>query len=124
MTAPTPQARFLRVREAAQLLGLSWRTLDTWRHKGVGPAWVKLGRAVRYDRDVLLAWAAGQTCDAETTTNRLLRIGAVARLLNVSVETMRRWTREGKITAIRTPGGEHRYHLSDVQAILESGTGS
>jgi predicted site-specific integrase-resolvase len=34
--------------EAAARLGLKIPTLRAWRHRGVGPAFVRLGRAVRY----------------------------------------------------------------------------
>ena len=42
--------------QASDLLFLSVRTLQTWRCKGIGPAFVKAGRAVRYRRADLLAW--------------------------------------------------------------------
>jgi Fe2+ transport system protein B len=32
----------------AKRLGMSVKTLQNWRHKGVGPKWEKIGRAVRY----------------------------------------------------------------------------
>lgn len=34
--------------EAATRLGLKVATLRAWRHQGRGPAYVRLGRAVRY----------------------------------------------------------------------------
>lgn len=34
--------------EAAARLGLKVATLRAWRHQGRGPAYVRLGRAVRY----------------------------------------------------------------------------
>jgi excisionase family DNA binding protein len=34
--------------EAAVRLGLKVATLRAWRHQGRGPAYVRLGRAVRY----------------------------------------------------------------------------
>jgi excisionase family DNA binding protein len=34
--------------EAAERLGLKVATLRAWRHQGRGPAYVRLGRAVRY----------------------------------------------------------------------------
>jgi len=43
--------------EAAQLLGLSVSTLRNWRFAGVGPKYYKVGRAVRYDRSDLRAFA-------------------------------------------------------------------
>lgn len=46
----------LREREAAIILGLAPNTLAHWRISGAGPPFVKLGRSVRYPRDLLLAW--------------------------------------------------------------------
>jgi hypothetical protein len=34
--------------EAAGRLGLKVATLRAWRHRGVGPPFVRLGRAIRY----------------------------------------------------------------------------
>ncbi|MBU8544778.1 MULTISPECIES: helix-turn-helix transcriptional regulator [Roseomonadaceae] len=47
----------LTVSEAADVLGLSGETLDHWRMvPDRGPAFVKMGRAVRYRRGDLLAF--------------------------------------------------------------------
>ncbi len=35
--------------DLAELLEISVRTLQKWRHEGGGPRYVKLGRMVRYD---------------------------------------------------------------------------
>lgn len=47
---------FLTTVEAADYLGLQRTTLEAWRCRGGGPAFVKLGRAVRYRRADLDAW--------------------------------------------------------------------
>src|SRR5450830_349803 len=47
-----------------------------------------------------------------------LRVADVARLLGVSVNTVRRWTDAGRIAAYRSPGGHRRYLSEDVLAIL------
>ncbi len=47
-----------------------------------------------------------------------LAIGEVARLLGVTVETVRRWDRAGRITSIRTPGGQRRFAQSEVDRLL------
>ena len=52
--------RFLRPREAAEILGLSPRTLDRRRSRGLGPAYYKFGSAVRYRLSDLNAWAGTQ----------------------------------------------------------------
>lgn len=41
-------SRALTEREVAYLLGLSVATLRAWRHRGQGPRFLRLGRAVRY----------------------------------------------------------------------------
>lgn len=56
-----PMRRLLTEREAATELSLSIRTLQQWRVRGVGPSFLKLGRAVRYDADTLEAWLADQS---------------------------------------------------------------
>jgi DNA-binding transcriptional MerR regulator len=50
---------------AAELLGLSSRTLQAWRTKGVGPAFVRAGRAIRYRRRDLIAWMEAHTVVSE-----------------------------------------------------------
>lgn len=40
--------RTLNERQVAELLGLKIQTLRNWRHKRKGPAYIKLGAAVRY----------------------------------------------------------------------------
>ena len=41
-----------------------------------------------------------------------------ARLLSVSVATIRNWEKAGKIAAIRTPGGQRRFKTVDINRIL------
>ena len=50
----------LNTRKAAERLGLSPRTLARYRMSGTGPAFVRLGRSVRYRPADLDAWAAGR----------------------------------------------------------------
>jgi DNA-binding transcriptional MerR regulator len=53
---------------AAELLGLSSRTLQAWRTKGIGPAFVRAGRAVRYRRRDLIAWMDANTVVSKKET--------------------------------------------------------
>jgi predicted DNA-binding transcriptional regulator AlpA len=41
---------------AARLLDCSTKTLETWRTKGFGPRWVRVGRLVRYREADIHAW--------------------------------------------------------------------
>lgn len=52
-------------------------------------------------------------------TEPLLTAGDVARLLSVHEETVRRWTREGKMPAVKLPNKTVRYRQADVEAMRE-----
>jgi hypothetical protein len=47
--------------EAADFLKLSVRTLQAWRVRVAGPAFVHVGRAIRYRRRDLIAWIEANT---------------------------------------------------------------
>jgi hypothetical protein len=47
--------------QAADLLKLSVRTLQAWRVRGIGPAYVRARRAIRYRRRDLVAWMDANT---------------------------------------------------------------
>lgn len=51
----------LDVGEAARLLHLKPSTLNSWRVYGKGPRFVRLGRAVRYNKNDLAAYVAART---------------------------------------------------------------
>lgn len=46
--------------EAAKLTGVPPATLATWRSRGGGPKFLKLGRVVRYRRRTLFEWMAAR----------------------------------------------------------------
>jgi len=46
--------------------------------------------------------------------DRYVSIGEAARILGVSVSTLRRWDREGKITSTRTTGNQRRYDIRSL----------
>lgn len=56
MTTP----EYLDEHEVAALTGMSARYFAELRRKGGGPEFVRFGRAVRYHRDVVRAWAANR----------------------------------------------------------------
>jgi Helix-turn-helix domain len=51
----------LREQDAADILCLSVRTLQSWRIRLAGPPFVQVGRAVRYRRRDLIDWIAANT---------------------------------------------------------------
>lgn len=51
---------------------------------------------------------------------RWLDLSAAADYLGVHFTTLRRWTDDGKVPCIRTPGGRRRYRLAELTAFLAS----
>lgn len=51
---------------------------------------------------------------------RLLTISQAAKILGVSVDTLRRWDENGKLVAIRKEGGTHRYYREKDLEIFAS----
>ena len=49
--------------QAAELVGVAYRTWRRWTRSGLAPAPIKIGRgvrpAIRFGRDEILAWIAG-----------------------------------------------------------------
>lgn len=48
--------RLLSGRDLSDMIGVPERTLDQWRYIGKGPAWLKIGRHVRYRRADVEQW--------------------------------------------------------------------
>lgn len=49
-----------------------------------------------------------------------ISIGQVAKLLNVSIKTVRRWAESGKLDCSKTSGGHRRFCKEDVMRIKNS----
>jgi excisionase family DNA binding protein len=48
----------------------------------------------------------------------MLRVGQAAVKLGVHPQTLRRWENEGKLTPVKTPGGQRRYTEKEVNDLL------
>jgi predicted DNA-binding transcriptional regulator AlpA len=51
-----PRTELLTVQQLADQYGFAVATLYGWRHRGIGPASVRLGARVRYRRTDIEAW--------------------------------------------------------------------
>jgi molybdopterin-binding protein len=54
----------------------------------------------------------------EQTLSAGMRIGEAAEWLGVSVETLRRWDRDGRIALVRTSGGQRLVSRDDVARLM------
>jgi excisionase family DNA binding protein len=53
--------RWLTPREVAEMLGISRRSVNNWRRRGIGPAYTKLGASARYRLEDIEKWIADNT---------------------------------------------------------------
>lgn len=42
----------------------------------------------------------------------------VARMFNVSTNTVAKWADDGRLPSFRTPGGQRRFRRDDIEALL------
>lgn len=53
--------------------------------------------------------------------NKLIKINEAAKILNVSIQTLRRWDQSGRLNSTRvSPRGYRYYNLSDIQLITKN----
>jgi excisionase family DNA binding protein len=52
--------------------------------------------------------------------NRFLNVGQAASYLGVSPASLRKWSDDGRVPVYRTPGGQRRYSIVDLDAFMES----
>jgi excisionase family DNA binding protein len=52
--------------------------------------------------------------------NRFLNVGQAASYLGVSPASLRKWSDDGRVPVYRTPGGQRRYSIADLDAFMES----
>jgi hypothetical protein len=57
---PETVDQFLTEQEAADLTSFSCRTLQAWRHRNVGPPFIRVRRSIRYSKATLLSWMQAQ----------------------------------------------------------------
>lgn len=141
------RSRYLTTREAAAHLGLSYRTLETYRVKGGGPPFLAYCNCIRYLRSDLDRWAAarrrrstsdegcgdgvspgkpaaGEAADAAARRGGYLSEKELAALLGVGRSTLARHRARGLGPRFETVDGEVRYSGTAVEAWLASRRGS
>ena len=56
--------------------------------------------------------------------SQVLTVSQAAKFLKVSIDTLRRWDRSGKLTTRRSPGGNRRYSKEDLRNFKKTGSSS
>lgn len=63
-SAASDSLALMTASDLSDYLGVPTGTLANWRYQGRGPAFVRLGRHVRYRADDVFDWISGQVSDA------------------------------------------------------------
>ncbi|MBI2103950.1 MerR family transcriptional regulator, partial [Candidatus Woesebacteria bacterium] len=108
-----PDKKYFTISETAELLGVSIDTLRRLETRGMLKIKREDGRRIYTQRDLLVLKKL--YAGAEDPNNILLPVHEAANWLGVSVDTLRRWEKAGKLEAVRTAGGHRRYRLSAIQ---------
>ena len=51
---------------------------------------------------------------------RLLNVGRAAAYLGVSAASLRKWSNDGLVPVYRTPGGQRRFSIEDLDEFIRS----
>ncbi len=65
----------------------------------------------------------GKAAEAEDRDDDLLTSAEVASLFGVDRRTVVLWAKRGRIPALRTPGGQHRFRADEIRCLLEQHDG-
>jgi excisionase family DNA binding protein len=57
---------------------------------------------------------------SETETKRLMNVGEASTYLGVSAASLRNWSDRGLVPFYRTPGGQRRYEIVDLDRFIDS----
>ena len=69
---PTPwMAKYIDEIQAAAILGVSRKSMQNWRWRGVGPTFHRFETAIRYELGELLAYAAERRVQSTTEADQL-----------------------------------------------------
>ncbi|MDD2823524.1 MAG: MerR family DNA-binding transcriptional regulator [Candidatus Daviesbacteria bacterium] len=119
---PVPKEQLLSIGEAAHFLRVSIDTLRNWDKQGkLVPQKTAKGTRkyllstlenIKQERGI-----ADSTPLSTTSSNEFLLIGDAARYLGISIDTLRNWESQGKISASRTTGGQRKYLVSALDIL-------
>lgn len=110
-----PMTPLLRSSEAAALLGIKPSDLAQARLEGRGPAYIRIGKDVRYIREVVEAHR-----DAREATDRISS-AELARLLDIQEWRLLEMSERGEFLRGRQAGRARTYRVREVHEMLARG---
>jgi excisionase family DNA binding protein len=98
--------------EVAAMFCVAPKTVARWAKEGKLPHIRTIGGHRRYPKHSATKFLEGHE------PQKLYAVGVVAKLFRVTPKTVSRWTKEGRLKYITTPGGARRYPSTEVSAFL------
>lgn len=117
--APTQASdeKLFAIGEAARYLNVSIDTIRRWDSKGILHAVRSEGNLRRFSKAEL------DRCKAEQQKeDNMLTVSEAADLLKVSIQTMRRWDKSGKLRAQRDNQGQRLYPKAEIEEMIRTGS--
>ena len=112
------------IQKAAEQVGLHPKTLRRWEQDGRFVAHRTLGGQRRYTVDDIIKLKALKESSSQTgpALDKLITPENAAEKLKVTPTTIQRWTKQGKLTPIKTPAGDHHYSLDQINHLVNTTT--
>ena len=124
---PPVTERLVSVTVAAGVLGVHPNTLRTWSDAGRVPAVrIHAQGQRRYRRADLAAFLAHAATGPDTgpSGGRAVSVAGAARILGVHPNTVRAWSDQGRLAALRiNDRGDRRFRMAALEAFLAGATG-
>jgi predicted site-specific integrase-resolvase len=76
ITHTTKPTEYMTPAAFCEMVGIRPQTAAKWRCTGAGPAFTRVGHAVRYSRAVVEAWLASRTASSTTEADALEAVTA------------------------------------------------
>ena len=107
------EEKYLSIADAADVLGVSTKTLRRWETAGKLVAARSKGGHRQYHLYDLVSLKNSHSTKSENKNQ--LTVEKAAEALDVSTKTLRRWETQGTLTPKRTSGGHRRYSLGQIK---------
>ena len=126
---PPVAERLVSVADAARILGVHANTLRAWSDAGRVPAVrIHAQGQRRYHRADLAAFLAHAATGPDTggpSGSRAVSVAGAARILGVHPNTVRAWSDQGRLAALRiNDRGDRRFRMAVLEAFMAGATGA
>jgi excisionase family DNA binding protein len=104
-------SELITIRQAAEVLGITVRTANRWVAAGEMPNRIKDGRTKKFRREDIVRKAKAEFVE-------LITLDEAAKMLNLSIRTLRRWVAAGKMPARTKRGTQKKFWRAEIEQLM------